>query len=443
MHLFTILLDVIIICGLSNAPLFFMKSGMSVLMAVLLTLTLFTGFIVINIVPGFYKMRSGRCKILAGGSDLLIAFLISLTAEIVIYISMLVKGGFELWQYILCAVLAVLTCATVFWNGIIRVYITTRQLRFYMKVLGIIFGMVPVANIVILLIIIKKTQQEAYFEAKHDEMENMRKGQNICATKYPILLVHGVFFRDRNIFNYWGRIPEALKLNGAAIYYGKQQSALSVKDSGTELAARIKEVIEESGSEKINIIAHSKGGLDSRYAVSQLDCGKYVASLTTINTPHHGCIFVDKIFDTLSPKMQAKMASAYNASAKVRGDTTPDFISAVGDLRESACEKLNAETPDYEGVYYQSYGSIAKNAGSARFPMDVSYPFVKMTDGENDGLVSLNSMKWGERFQYVSVKGKRGISHADVIDLNRENIEGFDVREYFVQIVADLKRMGY
>ncbi|NBI84245.1 hypothetical protein D3Z48_19735 [Clostridiaceae bacterium] len=38
---------------------------------------------------------------------------------------------------------------------------------------------------------------------------------------------------------------------------------------------------------------------------------------------------------------------------------------------------------------------------------------------------------------------KRGISHGDVVDLNRENIRGFDVREFYVKLAADLKRRGY
>ena len=33
-------------------------------------------------------------------------------------------------------------------------------------------------------------------------------------------------------------------------------------------------------------------------------------------------------------------------------------------------------------------------------------------------------------------------AHGDMIDLNRENIDGFDVREFYVQLVADLKKMG-
>jgi triacylglycerol lipase len=30
-----------------------------------------------------------------------------------------------------------------------------------------------------------------------------------------------------------------------------------------------------------------------------------------------------------------------------------------------------------------------------------------------------------------------------MIDLNRENIDGFDVREFYVQLVSDLKNKGF
>ena len=38
---------------------------------------------------------------------------------------------------------------------------------------------------------------------------------------------------------------------------------------------------------------------------------------------------------------------------------------------------------------------------------------------------------------------RRGISHGDMIDLNRENIPGFDVREWYVQLVQQLKQKGF
>ena len=34
-------------------------------------------------------------------------------------------------------------------------------------------------------------------------------------------------------------------------------------------------------------------------------------------------------------------------------------------------------------------------------------------------------------------------SHGDMIDLNRENIRGFDVREFYVQLVSDLREKGF
>ena len=63
-------------------------------------------------------------------------------------------------------------------------------------------------------------------------------------------------------------------------------------------------------------------------------------------------------------------------------------------------------------------------------------------NGPNDGLVARSSFLWGESFTWIEPQGDRGISHADMIDLNRENIPGFDVREFYVQLVADLKRRG-
>ena len=55
-----------------------------------------------------------------------------------------------------------------------------------------------------------------------------------------------------------------------------------------------------------------------------------------------------------------------------------------------------------------------------------------------------SSFKWGSSFEMLrNSNPKRGISHGDVIDLNRENIKGFDVREFYVQLVSGLREMGF
>ena len=52
------------------------------------------------------------------------------------------------------------------------------------------------------------------------------------------------------------------------------------------------------------------------------------------------------------------------------------------------------------------------------------------------------SFKWGEDYTFLENKKRCGISHGDMIDLNRENIAGFDVREFYVELVAGLKNKG-
>lgn len=138
--------------------------------------------------------------------------------------------------------------------------------------------------------------------------------------------MHGVFFRDTRYLNYWGRIPKELEKNGATIFYGDQQSALGIADSAAEIAEKVKRITEQTGCEKVNIIAHSKGGLDCRYAITHLGLDRYVASLTTVNTPHRGCEFADWLFGKASENLQNSLAKTYNATLKKLGDASPDFL---------------------------------------------------------------------------------------------------------------------
>lgn len=141
--------------------------------------------------------------------------------------------------------------------------------------------------------------------------------------------------------------------------------------------------------------------------------------------------------------MRQRIADTYNAALKRLGDENPDFLAAVTDLTASACEERNAVTPDDPGVVYESVMSYCEKAQHGKFPLNMTHPIVRYFDGRNDGLVAVDSAKWGSRFTLLEPSGKRGISHGDVVDLNRENIPDFDVREFYVNLVADLKRRGF
>lgn len=387
-----------------------------------------------------------RIRRIAIGSMELEVFLIAATVQAIWMLAAWIwlwPETFDTSTMLYSLILSVIILAISFWCAMISVYLSSVQLGVKHRVLAALCGWIPFLNIWYLAKIIRITSEEAEFETEKWELDEIRAESEVCKTKYPILMVHGVFFRDFRYINYWGRIPRELTRNGAAVYYGRQQSAAAVEDSGRELAARIRQIVEEAGCEKVNIIAHSKGGLDSRAAIAHAGAAPYVATLTTINTPHRGCIFAEYLLGKVPEAARQKIASAYNATLKRLGDEAPDFLAAVTDLTESACLARNETTPDMPGVVYESVMSYCRKARHGKFPLNMTYPIVKHFDGLNDGLVSVESAKWGGKFTLLEPAGKRGISHGDVVDLNRENIKGFDVREFYVNLVADLKQRGY
>lgn len=402
-------------------------------------------FLLINLFAGLWgvKTRSKRLKICCHGSVLLIAFCASVVASVIFQIIVAAKTiPNDYMPFIWSLVLCVCVHFVVFWNGIICVYLTSTQLGIKIRVIGAVCGLIPVANLVALFFIIKTTVTECLFEAKKERINLQRRSEKICATKYPILLVHGVFFRDSKYFNYWGRIPKELEANGAKIFYGNHPSAASVADCAAELKRRILQILSETGAQKVNVIAHSKGGLDCRYAISKLEMGDKIASLTTINTPHRGCEFADYLLGVIPADVKNRVADTYNGTLRKLGEQSPDFLAAVSDLTGAACKQLDEQLSTPEGVYCQSVGSVLKRATGGKFPLNLSYHLVKYFSGENDGLVDEKSFAWGENYILLRPSEKRGISHGDMIDLNRQNLRSFDVREFYVNLVSDLKNRG-
>ena len=401
------------------------------------------------ILPGFYAagIAGGRLKICSYGNTILAVFPYTLLIVVPVFIASLFFHEQLTWKAIIiyaCVTIGILNAY--FWTGIIIVYLTSKQIGISKRLLGIFCGMIPVANLFVLSIIVKIAGREVREESERYWRNEARKADQICKTKYPILMVHGVFFRDSEHLNYWGRVPSELIKNGAVIYYGGQESAGDVRTCAMQLKKAIVKVIEETGAEKVNIIAHSKGGLDSRYCICMLGMAPYVASLTTVNTPHHGCEFAEYLMNNAPDKLRDTVAAAYNKGARLAGDKNPDFVKAVTDLTKAGVETLNAEMApmagQFNGIYTQSFGSKLNHAVSGKFPLNMSYHFVKHFDGYNDGLVGEESFKWGQDYHFLINKGIRGISHADMIDLNRENIDGFDIREFYIDLVHGLKEKG-
>lgn len=327
-------------------------------------------------------------------------------------------------------------------NGCLRIFFTSRNLGIVKRLFICLFMWVPFVQLYLAHIMCRAAKDEYLVAVHRRDIEAFHVKDDACATKYPLILLHGIGFRDLRFFNYWGRIPLLLANHGAKIYYGHQKAWGIIEENTVVIAKTIDRALEENNCDKVNIIAHSKGGLEARYLISSMGYGDRVASLTTINTPHYGSELIT-LLNKLPDSIYRFIANCINRPFILAGDDKPDCYSSSKQLDPIYCQEFNEKNKDVPGVYYQSFGSVMKSCFSDSL---LSIPYLLMCTckgRQNDGLVDISSVQWGNFRGILKNKYRRGISHGDMIDLKREDIKGFDVLNVFYEIVAELKKNGF
>lgn len=262
-----------------------------------------------------------------------------------------------------------------------------------------------------------------------------------CNTKFPIVLVHGTGNRDYLKLNYWGKIPECLEQDGAKVFYGNQEAWQTIEVNAKILKKNILKILTSTHSSKVNIIAHSKGGLEARYMIDKLNMHSKVASLTTISTPHHGSKAVT-IFCKFPTSLRKFIAIFVNLYFECLGDKKSNFYSASKQLSSTYCAKFNKQIKNFNSIYYQSYTSAMKTPFSDIF-MLITYIAVYLLEGENDGLVSVSSAKWINFKGVIRSKNLNGISHCDIVGLRGLKVGKVDIDKFYINLVHKLKQKGF
>lgn len=102
----------------------------------------------------------------------------------------------------------------------------------------------------------------------------------------PVLLIHG-YMADASVWNKW---VELLKKDGIPTYpitfKQSDDKCGSAAEHAKELSKIIGQIKDETGQNKVNIVGHSKGGLDARVYLA--NDTKDVANLVMIGTPNAG-----------------------------------------------------------------------------------------------------------------------------------------------------------
>jgi len=170
---------------------------------------------------------------------------------------------------------------------------------------------------------------------------------------------------------------------------------------GEVLISEIEEFLAITGKKKVNIIAHSQGGLDARYVARVSP--ELVASVTTLGSPHFGVNTADKISQATYPATTF-ISNLIDGLSALFGDQDINTTGSIESLSSAGARRFNVYAPN--GV----------RSGSCRtVPWRVQWwPFRTYKDySVNDGAHSANGIKF---MSLAGVTEQYNFNGADPLD---------------------------
>lgn len=249
--------------------------------------------------------------------------------------------------------------------------------------------------------------------------------RRIARLRHPLVLAHGILGFDQIDLagmrqEYFRGVPERLRGLGAEVHAIRVAPLSSVKERAQELARAVQLL----DADRVNIIAHSMGGLDARYAISRLGLASKVASLTTIGTPHRGTPLADA-------------GTVLGDKLKLRGllEKLGLDVDAFYDLTTRSLQAFNDAVPDAPGILYSSYAARTQGRALVLNPLLLpTYLYLSDRAGENDGLVPTASQPWGE------LLGRVDADHWAQIGWS--TAKGFDAPGFYAGVLRELTARG-
>ena len=240
---------------------------------------------------------------------------------------------------------------------------------------------------------------------------------------HPVVLAHGFFgFAEMAGIEYFKDVKDHLqrKFPGLRVIVTEVAPNDLIQERGLQLWAQIERI-----GEKVHIIGHSMGGLDSRFMISPagLDKSERVASLTTISTSHRGSPIADFIMEQGKEfglqdvdRFTAKLPSLNREARKIvkalgrRGEIWRHLLEfsnltrgGLQDLICSSMRQFNEKYHDAPEVKYSSYAGVSGPGEKDRLPPVIYIPWAvvflnndESCGGRNDGIVAVNSARWGD-----------------------------------------------
>jgi triacylglycerol lipase len=250
-----------------------------------------------------------------------------------------------------------------------------------------------------------------------------------CVPRHPVVFCHGMLamtmlrMQVPEESNYFSRLRPFLRERGIEALYPNVEPTGGI----AARAEQLRDSIRHWTDQRINLVAHSMGGLDARFLITHLGMADRVASLTTIAAPHCGTTVADWFclnFRQRVPLLLTLEAFGIN-------------VDGFRDCRTDMCRLFNERTPDAPGVRYLSYTASVPSSRVSPL-LRRAWNILTPAEGANDGLVSMRSAVWGE------VIGTLTADHfAQTPDgLFVRPHENFDAVSFYSRLLEDLAHRG-
>lgn len=264
---------------------------------------------------------------------------------------------------------------------------------------------------------------------------------NLIRLKHPVLLCHG--YGGFSMLVSPSPIHDScMRLRG----YGIEAFAPNIVPYATisiraeQWAEVIERLKQQYGYEKFNIVGHSMGGLDMRYAISELGIASSIATLTTIAAPHRGTSLAEIVL-TAPMTVKEKLGELFDwFGESIYPGSKSDAVAATEQLtREYITDEFNPNHPDDESVTYFSY-SAAVGKGT-KHPLNPIYKLqnqlIYYREGVNDSFVGLESAKWGKHL------GTLPLSHLEQIEIQTSKERIPLVENLWRDLAMNLQKNGF
>ncbi len=265
---------------------------------------------------------------------------------------------------------------------------------------------------------------------------------------YPIILAHGICpfdgaifpLRLRNAerndrFHYFRKIKSTLEACGFEVFHSRVSWAGALDRRAADLRGNLLRVTDQFRKwPRVHIIAHSMGGLDARFMINHFGMDKRVASLTTIGTPHLGSVYADWGFRRLGRWIRPARYLGLD-------------LGGFRDLTTASCRAFNRTWEDHERQNRVCYQTIAgvQPIENIFISLRRSFRIIHQKEGENDGLVSVNSAAWDKDY----FRGKIDADHFNQmgwwdggVGMGTRDRKTFEkrIREFYISLAQGLSQ---